>query len=172
MKSLCARLILTVGLIVTGSAACQSDLPTSAEPDPSLSSSPAPLLAPLLKGSGKGPVTLVRVRSGQTLTPDDAKLTVFEGSLSFPAVITKTVDGRRYMSFKFGPNGLKFLPAAVLAISVNKADLSGIDPRRLKIAVASDDREDWRVVGGFYEPITRTVIAPVLHFSRYALCVD
>jgi hypothetical protein len=27
-------------------------------------------------------------------------------------------------------------------------------------------------IGGIYEPITHTVIAPVLHFSRYALCVE
>jgi hypothetical protein len=47
-----------------------------------------------------------------------------------------------------------------------------VDPRRIKIAVASDDKDDWRVVGGIYNPLTRTVVAPVLHFSRYALCVD
>jgi hypothetical protein len=173
MKSLQALRILTAGLAVSGLFACQSRLPTSPDANPALPSAPAPLLGPLLGlGNGDGQPSLVPVRSGQTLEPDDATLTVFEGSLSFPATITQTVDGVRYVSFRFGPNGLHFLPAAILAISVDKADLRGIDPRRLRIAVASDDRDDWRVVGGIYEPITRTVIAPVFHFSRYALCVD
>jgi len=181
MKSPSLRLLLAVGLFVSSLTACQSELPTSPGSDPEsiaatsgfASDSPDPLLGALLGGSGStSSPTLIRVRRGATLSPDDAILSYLERALSFPAEITKEVDGRRYVAFKFGPSGLVFRPAAVLAISVEKADLRGIDPWRLKIAVASDDRDDWRVVGGIYDPITRTVVAPVLHFSRYALCVE
>lgn len=181
MKSPFTRLLFTVGLFVFSMAGCQSELPTSPGSDPQsieaasgpASDSPSPFLSALLKkgGSSKTP-TLIRVRRGETLSPDDAILSFLESALSFPTEITKQVDGQRFVAFKFGPNGLVFRPAAVLSISVDKADLRGVDPWRLKIAVASDDRDDWRVVGGIYNPITRTVVAPVLHFSRYALCVD
>lgn len=172
MRSFYSCLLLTLGLIVTGLAACQSGLPTPSEPDLARPASPDPIIEPLPGTDGEEPLTLIRVRRGQALTPDDARLRVAKGSLSFPARIDKKVDGERFVSFKFGPDGLRFLPAAVLVISLDKADLRGIDPRKLRVAVASDDRDDWRVVGGIYEPITRTVFASVPHFSRYALCVD
>lgn len=177
MKSNFARPLLAVGLLLFGLTACQSDFPTSPDSEsiePSaVSGSPAPLLGTLLGGSNTGATpTLVRVRQGQTLSPEDATLSFLERALSFPSHITKGVDGSRYMSFKFGPSGLIFRPAALLAIRVDKADLRGIDPRDLKIAVASDDEDDWQVVGGVYVPLTGMVVAPVLHFSRYALCVD
>lgn len=179
MKSPSSRLFLAVGLFVFSLTACSSELPTSpsSDADPAVtglaSDSPDPFLGALLRGgSSSGAPTLIRVRRGETLTPDDAVLSYLERALSFPTEITKEVDGRRFVSFKFGPSGLSFLPAALLSISVDKADLRGVNPWRLKIAVASDDRDDWRVVGGIYNPITRTVVAPVLHFSRYALCVD
>ena len=171
MRSFYSRLLLTLGLIA-GLAACQSGLPTSSEPDLPRPPSPDPLLEPLPGTDGQEPVTLIRVRGGETLTPDDARLTVIDGSLSLPAVIDKTVDGRGFVAFRLAPDGLDLMPFAVLAISVDKADLRGVDPSKLKVAVASDERDDWRVVGGIYEPNTRTVFAPVLHFSRYALCVD
>ena len=173
MRSFYSRLLLTLGLIVFGLSACQSDLPTSVEPDLAQPASSARLADPGLKTETPGETrTLIRVRPGRKLTADDASLTVADGSLSFPAVIDKKVDGDRFVSFRFGPDGLEFLPAAVLTISLDKADLRGIDPQQLRIAVASDNQDDWQVVGGTYDPITRTVTAPVLHFSRYALTVD
>ena len=172
MRSFCSRLLLTLGLIGTSLAACQSGLPTSSEPDLAPPASPEPLLEPLPETEGKEPVTLIRVRGGETLTPADARLTVLDGSISLPAVIDKSVDARGFVAFRLALDGLDLKPFAILAISVDKADLRGVDPWKLKVAVASDDRDDWRVVGGIYDPITRTVFAPVLHFSRYALCVD
>ncbi|HET6616296.1 MAG TPA: hypothetical protein VFH69_00635, partial [Gemmatimonadota bacterium] len=105
-------------------------------------------------------MTLIRVRGGETLTPADARLTVLDGSISLPAVIDKSVDARGFVAFRLALDGLDLKPFAILAISVDKADLRGVDPWKLKVAVASDDRDDWRVIGGFYEPITRTVFAP------------
>lgn len=173
MKSLCTRLLLTVGLLALGVVGCQSENPTPVELD--LSESEAPVVGSLL-GFGHvapdGGVALIRVREGESLDAGDATLSFLEGALSFSAEITKEVDEQGYVAFTFGPSGLGFSPAAILAISVNKADLTGIALDELRIAVASDNADDWHVVGGFYDPITRTVIAPVTHFSRYALCVD
>ena len=156
-------------------AACQSQLPTAPGYDSqsvAAASDPHFLLASLFGGNGGSPPTLIKTRLGETLTSEDARLSFVERALSFPAAITQEVDGERYVSFRFGPSGLAFDPVAILSISVDKADLQGVNPWRLRIAVASDDREDWRVVGGIYSPLTKTVIAPVLHFSRYALCVE
>jgi hypothetical protein len=171
MKSLCTRLFLAVSLVALGVVGCESDNPTSAD----LAVSEAPPAGSLLsfgEVAPEGGVTLIRVRDGERLTTGDATLSFLESALSFTAEVTKEVDGQGYVSFKFGPSGLGFSPAAVLAISIDKADLTGIDPDKLRIAAASDDLDDWSVVGGIYDPVTRTVIAPVTHFSRYALCVD
>lgn len=167
------------GGLVMVLAACSADAPTAVqsgaiEPQALDQASPqgdepAFLLGGLLgAGGGTGKVELVPVRTGARLTPDDAVLSDFDEALS--AVITKEVDGNRYVSFRFGPSGLVFRQPAILAISVDKADLRGIDPRDLRIAVASDDEDDWTIVGGLYNHLTRTVTVPVLHFSRYALC--
>jgi hypothetical protein len=172
-----SRPLFAVGLLVCLLAACQSELPTAPGDDSqsieaTSAGDPDFLLGGLLGGGrGSGP-TLIKVRRGETLTVADARLSFLERALSFPTKVTQQVDGGRYVSFRFGPNGLAFDPVAILSISVDKADLRGVNPWRLRIAVASDDKDDWRVVGGIYNPLTRTVIAPVLHFSRYALCVE
>ncbi len=172
-----SRPLFAVWLLVCLLAACQSELPTSPVDDSqsigaTASGEPDFLLGGLLGGRGGGGPTLIEVRRGETLTADDATLSFLEGALSFPTEITQEVDGSRYVSFRFGPSGLAFDPVAILSISIDKADLRGVNPWRLRIAVASDDRDDWRVVGGIYNPLTGTVTAPVLHFSRYALCVE
>lgn len=178
MKSPFFRPFCAVGLLLLAMTACQSEIPLGPDDEAPIApaagtDSPDMLLGLLSGGGGSDDAPrLIPVRRGERLTPEDATLSFLEGSLSFPAEITKGVDGRKYVSFKFGPNGLSFEPAAVLAISIDKADLGGIDPRRLRIAVASDDRDDWRVVGGLYMPLANVVVAPVSHFSRYALCVD
>lgn len=167
------------GALVIVLAACSADVPTAVQPgaiEPQAldeaspqGDEPAFLLGGLLgAGGGTGKVELVPVRTGATLTPDDAVLSVFNEALS--GLITKEVDGNKYVSFKFGPSGLVFQRPALLTISVSKADLKGINPRDLRIAVASDGEDDWTIVGGLYNPLTRTVTVPVLHFSRYALC--
>ena len=177
MKTSLSRPFFAVGLLVCLLAACQSQLPTAPGDDSeSIAATsfggPDFLLTSLLGGGGGSHPTLIQTRLGETLTTDDASLSFLERALSFPTAITQEVDGTRYVAFRFGPSGLAFDPVAILSISVDKADLQGVNPWRLRIAVASDDRDDWRVVGGIYNPLTRTVITPVLHFSRYALCVE
>ena len=176
MNASSSRPLFAVGLLVCLLAACQSELPTSPSDDSqsiaATGGEPDFLLGGLLGGRRGSSPTLIQVRRGETLAADDAQLSFLESALSFPTKVTQEVDGGRFVSFRFGPSGLAFDPVAILSISVDKADLRGVDPWRLRIAVASDDEDDWRVVGGIYNPLTRTVIAPVLHFSRYALCVE
>lgn len=177
MKAKSSRPLFAVGLLVCLLAACQSQLPTSPNEDtqsiaPTAAGEPDYLLGALLGGTGGSSPTLIKVRRGEELSADDATLSFLERALSFPTEITQEVDGKRFVSFRFGPSGLAFDPVAILSISIDKADLRGVNPWRLRIAVASDDRDDWRVVGGIYNPLTGTVTAPVLHFSRYALCVE
>lgn len=141
------------------------------------------------QGSVRG-VQLVRVREGlsldpvgtlikpvnalvgATLTTADVRLVISPFSMSYNATVTieSLKDGT--LGFRFGPSGLRFNPSAKLRISAAKANLTGIDPRRLKIAGASDSRGDWQIIQeSAYNPLTNSVTGPVQHFSRYALCV-
>lgn len=116
-------------------------------------------------------VELVKLARGATLTLDDVDLLVRPGSISPDIEITIEPLDEEIVGFKFGPNGLLFDPAATLIISADKANLRGIDPSRLAIAGASDDVDDWEVIGGVYDPLTNSVVVPILHFSRYAMCI-
>lgn len=172
-----------LGLTVAGLgalAACQgSDAPVAPDLD-----APSPTvtvhgvrLVTVQPGQGAlftaGATTAERVsaKDGATLTSDDASLAVTAGSIPDDTTITMKPENDGFVSFRFGPSGLQFDPAAVLTISAAKANLDGLDPSRLAIAGAGDDADDWQVIGGTYDPITDTVTVPILHFSRYALCV-
>ena len=117
---------------------------------------------------------LVRKNSGATLTTEDVTFMVQPGSMSQEnaVIMIEALDASGLVAFKFGPSGLQFDPPATLTMSAAKANLDGIDPAQLKIAGASDDVDDWQVVGGTYDPVTHTVTVPISHFSRYALCVE
>ena len=39
-------------------------------------------------------------------------------------------------------------------------------------AGASDGGDDWVVIGGTYDPRKGAVVAPLQHFSQYALCYE
>jgi hypothetical protein len=114
----------------------------------------------------------VSVLTGATITNDDATLVVPPMSVPNGTTITIATENDGTVTFRFGPNGLQFAVPATLKISTAHADLSGIDPADLRIAGASDDGDDWTVVGGVYDPVTGTVAASISHFSRYALCTD
>ena len=177
MNAPSSRPLFAVGLLVCLLAACQSELPASPGDDPqsmtaTAGGDPDLLLDGLLGGRRGSSPTLIEVRRGGALAAADGHLSFLKGALSIPANVTQEVDDGRFVSFRFGPSGLAFDPVAILSVLVDKADLRGVNPWRLRIAVPSDDEDDWRVVGGVYNPLTRTVIAPFLHFSRYALCVE
>ena len=110
--------------------------------------------------------------TGAVITNGDATLVVPPFSVPDGTTITLRSVRDGTLSFRFGPNRLRFRVPALLKISTAKANLLGIDLRRLAIAGASDRADDWTIIGGVYDPITGTVVAPISHFSRYALCVD
>ncbi len=109
---------------------------------------------------------------GAILKTNAVRLAIKPLSMSYSATITIEPMNDGSVSFRFGPSGLRFNPAARLTISADKANLDGIDPRGLKIAGASDSADDWQIIEeSLYDPLTNTVTGPVGHFSRYALCV-
>ena len=118
-------------------------------------------------------VARVQKNQGATLTSGDATLTVLPGSMKSTATIwMQPDDASGYVQFIFGPSGTTFSPAATLTISAVKANIDPSLIPLLKIAGASDSADDWVIVGGVYDPATNTVVAPISHFSRYALCVE
>jgi hypothetical protein len=118
--------------------------------------------------------TRIENNAGATLTTSDARLVITPGSMSQADVEVRmeTEFASGFVQFKFGPSGLQFAPAATLTVSAAKANTSGINLNSLRIAGASDNANDWQLVGGVYDPIAGTVTARVSHFSRYALCVE
>ena len=119
-----------------------------------------------------GDAVLVHPKEGATIATGDAKLTVLPGSVPNGTHVTMEPQNNGYIEFKFGPNGLQFSPSATLTISAAKANLGAVDKPQLRIAGASDDQNDWTVLGGTYDPATDTVTVSISHFSRYALCVE
>ena len=116
--------------------------------------------------------TLVSKKEGATLETTDAKFVVQPFSTKNNTQISMQAVAGPNIMFKFGPNGTTFSPAASLTIYAAKAALTAEQKLRLKVAGASDDVENWTVVGGTYDPITDSVTVPISHFSRYALCVE
>ncbi|MBW3660122.1 MAG: hypothetical protein KY397_00620 [Gemmatimonadetes bacterium] len=170
-----------LGLAILGLAACETtDVPVTPNP---------PDASPTVQVNGVRLVTVVpsqrglfvannaataqrvNAQDGATISNKDASLEVVPGSIPDDVTITMKAENDGYVSFKFGPNGLQFDPAAVLTISADKANLDGIDPSQLAIAGAHDDVDDWQVVGGAYDAAANSVSVEIQHFSRYALCV-
>ncbi len=120
-----------------------------------------------------GTAERVQKNSGATLTTGDASLTIVPGSMKSTTVITMQPDNASgYVQFIFGPSGTTFTPAATLTIKAAKANIDPSQKNRLRIAGASDNADDWTVVGGVYDPAADAVTVPISHFSRYALCVE
>jgi hypothetical protein len=111
--------------------------------------------------------------TGATLTTDDVQLIIVPGSMSKSAEIKiDPNNSSNLVEYRFEPTGLRFDPPATLRISVGKADLTGLDVDAIRIAGASDNVDNWQIIGGTYDPLTNSITAPVSHFSRYALCVE
>lgn len=145
-----------------------------------------PILPPLVTINGVRLVTVARGQSlpggtvrqrmrfltGGIVTNGDATLIVPPLSVPNGTTISLQSMNNGLVGFKFGPNGLQFGLPAVLKISTAKANLLGIDLSTLRVAGASDNADDWTIIGGVYDPVTGLVVVPITHFSRYAMCVD
>jgi hypothetical protein len=120
-----------------------------------------------------GALERVTKKLGTVLTSGDATFTVPPGAVKNTTQIWMQPDDvSGFMQFTFGPSGTTFNPAATLTISAVKANLEPSQKNRLRIAGASDNADNWTIVGGVYDPATDTVTASISHFSRYALCVE
>ena len=106
---------------------------------------------------------------GGTIEMDGGRLSVPLGALLVPRQITMTGMIEGHYQYRFGPDGLQFLLPATLTIAADPAEL-GILPQQLAVAVASDEGNDWQVLGGVYNPVTGTISVQVHHFTQYALC--
>lgn len=169
-------------MVILGFAACQGDRtpvgPVGEADAPQFVEINGVKLVTIQPGRGLTPADggsaeRVAKNSGATITTGDASLTIVPGSMSRTATVTmEPQDASGYVQFIFGPSGLSFNPAATLRISATKANIAAAEKSRLRVAGASDGADDWVVVGGTYDPVTDTVVAPISHFSRYALCVE
>jgi hypothetical protein len=106
---------------------------------------------------------------GGSIEVEGARLDVPAGALLLPVEITVRgkIDG--LYQYRFSPNGLQFNVPATLSIQVDPGAIE-IPPERLAIAVASDAGDDWRILGGSFDPATDTVTVKVHHFTQYAIC--
>jgi hypothetical protein len=106
---------------------------------------------------------------GGSIEVDGAQFTVPAGALSEPVAITMYGKLSGQYRYKFGPNGLHFAIPATLTIRIDPKAIGAVTDR-LAVAVASDDGDDWRVIGGSYDPSVGAVSVPIHHFTQYALC--
>lgn len=167
-------IFLFVGIMAVTVSGCQGPVPTSVAPG--VESRTATVNGVELLNAPRharlrpaGATFRIIDAEGGTIELDGARLIVPPGALSSPVVITMRgrVEGR--YQYRFGPNGLQFQVPALLIIEVDPED-GGIVPERVAVAVGSDAGDDWEVVGGTYDPVTRTVSVAVHHFTQYALC--
>jgi len=106
---------------------------------------------------------------GGSIEVEGGRLDVPPGALLLPVEITVRgkIDG--LYQYRFSPNGLQFTVPATVSIQVDPPAI-GVAPGRLAIAMASDAGDDWRILGGSFDPETGRVTAQVHHFTQYALC--
>lgn len=69
----------------------------------------------------------------------------------------------------FAPHGINFNNPVKLVLSYKNANLTASEENSLKIYYYNEDTEEWELVGGTVNKLTKTVTAYITHFSRYAL---
>lgn len=109
---------------------------------------------------------------GGAIEVDGGRLVVPPGALGETVTISMSGPDDSLLKYTFGPSGLVFDTAATLTVTVDLGALGIDDPDRLKIAGASDAADDWTVIGGTYDEVAGTVVAPIEHFSLFGLCLD
>ena len=167
---------LMLGLIGLAFAACQNHPgPTALSEDTRYEATTINGVALLHRSSSGGLAPAgfaaeVIGPNGGTISTDGARLTVPAHALAYPVLITMRGPVDKVWAYGFGPSGLRFASAAELEIRVK---ISGIDPSRLKVAGASDVGTDWQIIeGSRYDADRKAVVAPISHFSQYALCIE
>lgn len=116
-------------------------------------------------------VGVIGAETGGWIETERGRLDVPAGALAVDTPITMQ-DHEVKASIRFGPSGLTFSVPARLAMSVDGAQVAAGDLERLRIAGASDLGDDWRIIGGVYDPATGRVVSDIEHFSQFALCLE
>ncbi|KAA3618870.1 MAG: hypothetical protein DWQ05_05745 [Calditrichaeota bacterium] len=106
-------------------------------------------------------------------------LTVKAGTISQDASLSLNVDDEGYLvgslDVNFGPHGITFSEPAVLNITVENADLSGLDAETLRVVYDDTDTGIWEDMEYKELKIDQAagklelVEAQIPHFSRYAI---
>jgi hypothetical protein len=167
---------MILGLVALGFVACQGNpgptaVPEGARYDTTTINGVRLLLRPA--GARLTPAAIVTEiigADGGSISTDGGTLTIPAGALGVPELISMRGPEDNLWAYAFGPNGLQFEIPATLEIRLGEL---GIDPSQLKAAGASDLGNDWQVIDeSMYDPERGAVVAPIQHFSQYALCID
>ena len=169
---------LALGALLAGTlvAACRDGGPTAGPRTDTLQSATTTindvrlvLSPPSHRLTPAATATAVIGPEGGSIAVDGAELIVPPGALDQPVEFSARGPLDPLYAYRFGPNGLQFNVPATLSIRVDSVP-AGLEPTRLRIAVASDEGSDWKIIGGVYNPVTQTVTTKIEHFTQYALC--
>lgn len=115
------------------------------------------------------PVTAARVfdRRGGTLHFGESRLVIPPGALHEPVRISATTRGDAAATVDFQPEGLRFHRPAVLALDATGCNL----PANAASAVVyiGADGEVLETIAATFNWRWREVVAPIVHFSGYAI---
>jgi len=96
--------------------------------------------------------------------PSDTLITVRVKSVEVTALANSV--NRVY---EFGPDGLQFRFPVLLELAYGDANLTNLDPNRLRAFWYNPEKNAWEPVGGTVDTLRQKVIVSVSHFSRYAV---
>ncbi|GAB4333092.1 MAG: hypothetical protein Kow0037_11240 [Calditrichia bacterium] len=77
-------------------------------------------------------------------------------------------DSQGYVT-DLAPHGIQFQNTVYLRLSYKDADLSNINEDNLRIWYYNEHYQMWELIGGYVNKTDKYVIAPIQHFSRYAI---
>jgi hypothetical protein len=90
--------------------------------------------------------------------------------LSKTTITARITDGDTSNSIQFSPEGLKFKVPPVLIISYSNCTVSGAMLGLLKLAYTTDDLSSiLELLPAVANPLNKTVVGTISHFSRYAV---
>ena len=107
-------------------------------------------------------------------------LTILPRAIDANKIVTMTYDDQNFQGFTdivFGPHGTQFSKPALLNVSLQNMDLTGVNPNKVGLYYVNDNGQWEKMVveSITVEPVTGTVIvlnAQIPHFSRYAVASE
>jgi hypothetical protein len=99
------------------------------------------------------------------------KLVIPPGAvLSMTTITARITEGDRTNSVQFSPEGLRFKVPPVLVLSYANCSVTGSMLSLLQFAYTSDDlRSILELLPAVANPLNKTVVGTITHFSRYAV---